>query len=185
LIGTDFSDVALQRLKETFPGVRVEHLDITTSEPEALARLGQFDFVSIIDVLFHVVDDELYARAFCSLASLLKPGGALVFTENFLQSAPRGGNAWQILRELGEVESAATKAGLHIRSRAPWFMLMNGPVDSQSFLLKSGWRAIQMVSSRSRIAGFMLGAAMYPAELVLTKTFSESPTSEIAIAEKV
>src|SRR5688500_10135220 len=100
LTGTDFSGVALARLRESFPGISIEHLDITTADRSQIERLGRFDFISIIDVLYHVVDDALYRRAFENLALLLKPDGVLVFTENFLQSAPRGGNAWQILREL-------------------------------------------------------------------------------------
>ncbi len=37
-----------------------------------------------MDVLFHIVDDEGYARAIRNLAALLAPGGLLVLTENFL-----------------------------------------------------------------------------------------------------
>ncbi len=183
LTGCDFSTVALERLRAAFPALSIEHLDITTEDTGALDRLGRFDFVSIIDVLYHIVDDALYARAFQNLARLLAPGGVLVFTENFLQRTPRGGNAWQILRELREIEAAAARAELRITSRVPWFMLMNGPVDTDSRILKGGWWAIQKISGRSRIAGFAMGAAMYPAEVLLTKAFAESPTSEIALAE--
>ena len=41
-----------------------------------------------MDVLFHIVDDEGYARAIRNLAALLAPGGLLVLTENFLTGTP-------------------------------------------------------------------------------------------------
>jgi SAM-dependent methyltransferase len=182
LVGSDFSGVALTRLRRSFPAIPMEPLDIATADRGTIAKLGRFAFISAIDILFHIVNDALYERAFQNLADLLAPSGALIFSENFLQSAPRRRNAWHVLRELVEVDTALTRAGLRIETRAPWLMLMNAPVDSTNALLIHGWSAIEALSRRSRLIGAALGAAMYPAEVLLTRTFRESPTSEIAIA---
>ena len=80
------------------------------------------------------------------------------------------------------MEASVSRASLFIERRVPWFMLMNGPVETTSRWLKKSWWAIEKVSGRSWVLGFTLGAAMYPAEVLLTKTFRESPTSEIAVA---
>ena len=48
--------------------------------------------------------------------------------------------------------------------------------------LRAHWDLVRRISGRSRIAGNLLGAAEFPAEVLLTKLFRESPTSEIAIA---
>jgi SAM-dependent methyltransferase len=182
LVGSDFSRVALARLRRSFPSVPIVPLDIATTDPSAIATLGRFDFISAIDILFHIVDDPLYVRAFQNLANLLEPTGTLLFTENFLQSTSRRESAWHVLRELVEVQAALTQVGLRIEARAPWLMLMNAPVDSRNALLTRGWSVIEALCRRSRVIGSVLGAAMYPAEIVLTRIFRESPTSEVATA---
>ena len=43
-----------------------------------------FDAVAIVDVPFHIVDDERYAQALANLSGLLKPGGAMTLSENLV-----------------------------------------------------------------------------------------------------
>jgi hypothetical protein len=43
---------------------------------------------------------------------------------------------------------------------------------------------LSKVVGRSRIAGHLLGAALYPIESVLTQVLAESPTSKIAVAHR-
>lgn len=181
IVGADFSAVAVDRLVESFPGVRIEVLDIATSDTAPVEALGRFDFISAMDVLFHIVDDARYESAFWNLATLLEPDGFLLFTENFLH-APRSGSAWQTSRTLVEVVAALSSAGMRIATRMPLFVLMNNPIDSSSSLLRRGWSLIQKLSTRSWLAGSVLGAAMYPAELLLVRALKESPTTEIAVA---
>lgn len=183
LTGSDFSDVARERLRGDFPGVPIEALDIGSEDTTRIDALGQFDLVSVMDVLYHLVDDAVYARALRNLGRLLRPGGRLIFTENFLQAAPRVGNDWHTSRTLTEIEQACATGGLTLESRRPWFMLMNDPVDSSSRAHKRAWWAVRKASEKIPGAGYALGAALYPAEVVLTKAARESPTSEIAVAK--
>ena len=60
--------------------------------PDQIARGASFDAVSAFDVLFHIVDDAAYGRAFQNIASLLKPGGWFLWSDNFLKANPRSGS---------------------------------------------------------------------------------------------
>ena len=182
LVGSDFSKVACDRLEQTRRGARIVQLDITSTSPADFDALGQFDYLSVVDVLYHLIDDGAYQQALHNVARLLRPGGVMVFTENFLQHRARFANEWSVARELTEIEGMLDVAGLSLHQRAPWFVLMNGPVDSDDRFLRAHWNLVRRVSGRSRLAGNLLGAAEFPAEVLLTKLFRESPTSEIAIA---
>ena len=73
LTGSDITAIATQKIQRDFPGVRAVQLDITS--PSALEILGtQYDVISAIDMLYHIVSDGLYASAISNLAGALKPG---------------------------------------------------------------------------------------------------------------
>jgi predicted O-methyltransferase YrrM len=65
-----------------------------------------------MEVVYHVLDDEAYARGFATLFGLLEPGGVLVFSENFLHGeelrAPH-----QRSRRLGQIEHVVRAAALY------------------------------------------------------------------------
>jgi 2-polyprenyl-3-methyl-5-hydroxy-6-metoxy-1,4-benzoquinol methylase len=71
--GSDFTTAAVQRLKET-AGTPIEQLDITGN----VGAFGRpFNALSAMDVLYHIVEDDKYQKAFDNFWSLLKPGGML------------------------------------------------------------------------------------------------------------
>jgi 2-polyprenyl-3-methyl-5-hydroxy-6-metoxy-1,4-benzoquinol methylase len=45
------------------------------------ASLGSFDAVVCVDVLFHIMDDTHWAVALDGLASVVRPGGVLVYSD--------------------------------------------------------------------------------------------------------
>src|SRR6266540_2803845 len=81
--GSDVSDIAVERLQRRYPSLNIVQLDIGEESSAELAQ-RQFDIVSVFDVLFHITDDLKYHRAFENLAKLVRPGGLLVFSENFV-----------------------------------------------------------------------------------------------------
>ncbi|MFO0726138.1 MAG: class I SAM-dependent methyltransferase [Myxococcota bacterium] len=181
--GIDISEIAIQRLEGRYPG-KVQVLDLTQATDAQLSALGTFDFISVMDVLYHVVDDAAYAQAFANLARLLRPGGFLVFSENFLQHTSRQANAWQVSRERPVIEGLLRANGFLLRERRPWFIVMNNPLDSHNPALKAYWWGLQQAVRRSKILSQALGASLFPLEVALTKFLPESPTSEVALAER-
>jgi SAM-dependent methyltransferase len=176
ITGCDLTRVAVERLRERFPGVRFEQLDISTP---STALEGPFDAISAMDVLFHIVDDDRYRQALKNLAGMLAPAGILVLTENL----PHGGTLrveHQVSRSFEEVVDALEGAGLEIAVRRPLFVLMNTPVDSDSAFLRHFFPVVHRLA-RARVVGWLLGAALYPFELALIRLLHEGPTTEIVV----
>jgi SAM-dependent methyltransferase len=181
LTGIDLTDVAVQGLSERYPEHRFVQADITESTGGLPAE--SFDAISIMDVLFHVVDDERYRQAIANLHSLLRPGGVLILTENLLHGDWHRG-PHQVSRDADWILGLLDRSGFDLVRRGPLFVLMNTPVDTNSRVLKAWWWVLLNVLSRARWLGGPAGAAIYPVELALTATLREGPTTEIVAARR-
>ena len=178
--GSDLTDVAVENLRRAHPGDVFARFDVGGDESPFGDQ--RFDAVSMMDVLFHIVDDERFRRAFRTVLDLLAPGGYLLFSDNFLH-----GEAVRIphqaSRSLAEIEAAVADAGFEILRRRPVFHLMNAPVDSNSRLLERWWRVVQRVAAGPR-SGAAIGALLYPVELALAARRSEGPSTEMMICRR-
>jgi SAM-dependent methyltransferase len=181
LTGIDLTDVAVRGLSERYPEHRFVQADITSStgdlEPQS------FDAVSIMDVLFHVVDDDHYERAIANLHSLLRPGAVLVFSENLLQGDWHR-TEHQVSRDAAWILGLLDRSGFEVLTTRPLFVLMNTPVDSHNRLLKGWWWLLMNLMARAPWIGGALGAAIYPAESALTAILRKGPTTKIVAARK-
>ena len=85
----DFSDVAISEGRAGDSSVRQWYVgalaDFTAGEP--------YDVVICIDVLFHVVDDELWRRSIRNLARLTAPAGTLLIQESLVLAPIRSDDA--------------------------------------------------------------------------------------------
>jgi 2-polyprenyl-3-methyl-5-hydroxy-6-metoxy-1,4-benzoquinol methylase len=90
----DFSANAAEIAKGNAPTVTVR-----VAALDEISGIGPYDVVLCVDVLFHVVDDDRWARTIANLASLTAPEGVLVIQDS--------------LNESGESEPAA-----HVRFRS-------------------------------------------------------------------
>jgi SAM-dependent methyltransferase len=142
-----------------------------------------FDAVSAFDVLFHIVDDALYAAAYANVARLLKEGGYFLFSEVLLHSRTVRVRH-QVSRPLEEVEALLRANGLEIISRRPMLVLMNPPIDSANPVARGLWRVLEGILTRAPSTGGVLGALLYPIELLLVSRLSESPTTEVVVCRK-
>lgn len=180
ITGSDLTVVAVERLSALYPGLDFRQLDLTAS---TLPEIGSFDAISAMDVLFHIVDDEGYDQAIRNLASLLKPRGILVLTENFLHRAA-GRGQHEVDRTMEQIVTILRAAGLELEYRRPLFVLMNTPIDSESGVLRRTWTGINLLVRRRPRAGRLVGGLVYPFELALTRVVSEGPSTEIAVCRK-
>lgn len=178
--GSDITSSAVSNLRERFPDSEFHLFD--ASQPELPVPAESFDFVSAMDMLFHITDDAGHAQAFRNAAELLRPGGHFVFSENFLfgpeQRGPR-----QVNRSMHMIERELAAAGLEPVRHTPMFVLMNAQVDAP-WLQRRGWAAI-MRSATALGLGELLGRALYPLEKRLVQTRSEGPSTELMICRKV
>ena len=182
ITGLDITETAVSHLREAYPALQFVVADIG-DETVPLAA-ASFDVISAFDVLFHIVDDERYARAIENLFRLLKPGGFLIWSDNFLHNGQRAAANVQVSRSLESSSRCLRDAGFEIVRRRPMFVLMNAPVDSESRLARAWWRLLHGAVRRSEVAGKVLGAILTPPELILTRAKHESPTTELMICRK-
>ena len=170
--GSDLTDSAVGNLRARRPGDTIVRFDVGDEDlPFGGVR---FDAVSMMDVLFHVVDDARFRRAFDNVFALLEPGGVFVFSENFLHGEPIR-LPHQVSRTLSDIEGAARDSGFQVVRRRPIFCLMNAPLDSESRLLRRSWASIHRLASRRERLGAAIGAPLYPLELALIGSLREGP----------
>jgi len=186
VVGVDITSKAVEELGRRFAGDRFVELDIggeMSSRGNEATEGSLFDAVSAMDVLFHIIDDAAYHRAFVNIAGLLRPGGWFLWSDNFLHHATER-VAHQASRPLAESEDAVRAAGLEIVERVPMFVLMNYPTDSTSRLARLAWSAMVAPAVLADPLGWLVGAALAPLDTWLTSVVRESPTTEIMICRK-
>ena len=179
---TDLTTVAVEHLRESFPDCECCTLDVSAPlEGDSTTRL--YDSISAFDVLFHIVDETGYRRAFYNVAQMLKPDGYFLFTENLVHQE-FGSAQHAVSRTYKDIMLAVHDAGFSVVTRVPMFVLMNFPVDTRSKLWKYLWLAATYPARLADCAGYCLGALLYPAELLLTSLLSEGPSTELVICRK-
>jgi SAM-dependent methyltransferase len=179
--GTDITETAVERLTARYPAETFLRVDIGAEDPPLAP--GSFDVASAMDVLFHIVDDTRFARAFANLARLLKPGGLLAFSDNFLHT-PEQRVSHQSSRSLADVEAVVRAAGFDVLDRVPMFALLNTPLDSSSRTLHASWRVLQTLCGVHPALGGAAAAALYPLELALVTRLREGPSTELMLCRR-
>jgi SAM-dependent methyltransferase len=183
VVATDLTNVAVGNLRRRFPGITAHVADIGGDLPGELLA-SPCDVVSAFAVLFHIVDDRRYARAFENVYRLLKPGGLFVLSENFLHGATLRSEAF-VSRTLAEIEAIAASSGFRIIKRVPLFVLMNAPVDTSGVLAQRVWAAATYPVRRVKALGAVAGALLYPVDFALTKVLREGPSTELMVCERL
>lgn len=181
LAASDITNAAVDRLRDRHPGIAVHRVDV--GGDVSILQPASFDAISAFDVLFHIVDDEAFARAIRNMASLLKPGGALIFSDNFVHSERRAARH-HVSRSRREIEAAVADAKLEIVTRRPAFVLMNDPVDTRSVRRQRWWEGLTRRLRKDPRAGCLLGAAKFPVEVAATRVWREGPSTEIMVCRR-
>ena len=176
--GSDLAPFAVRALAEKFSSHRFFDLDISGNGLPI--DLGKFDLVSAFDVLYHIVQDDAYRRAFSNIKSLVRPGGYFIFSENFLLQK-RETLTHQVSRTYTEVAALLAENEFELILRAPMFFFMNRPIKSSNVLLRVSWAAIRRIAGMTHrpYLGSWLGALLYPIELLCLCFISTGPTTEV------
>jgi SAM-dependent methyltransferase len=177
----DITDVAVDRLRVKYPQHEVTVLDVG-SESDNLPA-WQVDAISAFDITFHIVSDTRLAQAFVNMFGLLRPGGLLIFTDNFVQSSIKRTDH-HVSRTKATLEEAVHAAGFEIVSRKPAFFFMNQPVDTDNTLHQRSWAMMTSTLKRWPTTGHLFGPLLFPIDLTLVKLLSEGPSTEIMVCRK-
>jgi 2-polyprenyl-3-methyl-5-hydroxy-6-metoxy-1,4-benzoquinol methylase len=82
--GVDITSTSVSTLSRRYPELRFYQANIC----EDVSQIGApASIVTAFDILFHVTDDEAFARAGANLAKLVAPGGSLIISDSFCDTA--------------------------------------------------------------------------------------------------
>lgn len=179
ITGCDVTHAAVDRLRLRFPGLDFVREDV--SELDSFAP-DSFDAVSCMDVLFHITDDARYTAALESFARVLRPGGYLIISENFLRRPQQRGEH-QVNRTLDAITAELDRAGFDVVTRKPMLVLMNAQVDAP-VLWRRAWGGALRAVTLTRPTGWLAGALLYPLERLLVRHKRESPTTEVMVCRR-
>lgn len=133
-------------------------------------------------MLFHITDDEGYATAVRNLGSLVRPGGWVLLSENFVRGREQRGPR-QVNRSLERILAALDDAGLEVVRRTPMFVLMNAQVDA-GWLRRRAWAAVMRAVTALPATGWAAGALLFPLERRLVTRSPEGPSTELAVCRR-
>jgi len=128
LMGVDFAAAAVRLLNRWYPStphteLKFDVCDITRPELDLCER---FDLINVANVLFHIPENDRYARAVQNLASHLAPGGRIVTTEYLPRNSMR--TEWMLVRSRYEFEQIISQAGLKIVQTRAFCFFSNDPM---------------------------------------------------------
>jgi predicted TPR repeat methyltransferase len=158
ITGADLTNVAVRDLKKDYPSEEFFQCDIGDVNFNKEGELQQYDIVSCMDVLFHVVDDKRFEQAITNIASRLNNGGHFIYSDTFLHGKEIRGRH-QVCRTKEYLYRVLEANGFEIITRRPFMYLTNNPIDSTNLILRINWLAIYLVVSRINIIGWFPGAA--------------------------
>jgi SAM-dependent methyltransferase len=180
--GCDIAAPAVERLRERFPQVEFTQMDI--GDPPESVGDWRADALSAFDVTFHIVDDARYSQALRNMAAMLRDGGLLFFTDNFIQG-PTVRQRHHVSRNRSETEAALREAGLEIVSVRPSFVFMNEPVDTHRARATNAWSRLERMLRRRPAWGYAVGALLYPFELAALRLVrGPGPSTKIIVTRK-
>ncbi len=181
--GIDLSERAIESLEQRFPEHHFLQRDLNDQGLAKAVGVG-YDFVSAIDVLYYVTDDERFRATVADLASVLKANGLLIVHDQFLHG-PASDHGYIKWRSLKDYEVALTAAGFEILYRRPTFFFMIQTVDLSGFAAKamdSLWDRIlhPFIERFPNLAG----AIGYVADTVVCALLREGPAMEVMVCRK-
>jgi SAM-dependent methyltransferase len=80
--GLDISAGTIDHLGEAYPGYRFVHADVSEALPDAIDDGKSFDVITVFDVLYHIVDDQMFRSAIANLGGLIAGEGKLFIMDS-------------------------------------------------------------------------------------------------------
>jgi hypothetical protein len=190
--GIDMSTEAIEDLERRFPHGRFLQLDLTSEESHVRAILGneQFDLVTVIDVLYHIVEEAQFAAALRLLASRVATDGFLLLSDVFVDR-PRRIASHVMRRPLETYENLLGEHGFRLLEREPVFAILGDPIVRDGIhpfdlAMHLSWRVLSKVvrtvpaSTREGLGRF-LARALVPLDSAL-KAAGQTPGRNLELA---
>ncbi len=184
ITGLDLTDFSVGYLKSTFPEHRFFQQDIG-AELKILDG-EQFDIISAMDVLFHIVDDTKFLKALKNASELLQDDGYFIFSDNFPAEERR--HNVHTIRSNKQMMDFINSAGFRVIKKVPYTIFLNEPLNDNK-TNKLVWELICKVLYRYKSktyknwAGYIIGFILFCIDKVTLKTMAP-PSNQLVICQK-
>lgn len=180
--GMDFTDVSIANLEKQYPEARFLQADL--SDPN-LETEQTYDYISIFDVMFHIVEHGRFSQAVGNLAKLSRPGTKVIITDDF-GTKTRSTLKHVRKRSLEMYQEVFAAQGFKLLNLKPLFFMMLPPEGFASGILRwigiLGWEAVTFLA-RWELCGGLVGRLTYGFDAVMRRLFSKSPAGQMAVFE--
>jgi SAM-dependent methyltransferase len=124
--GVDIAPTSVAHLRERFPGSDIQcHALGSGRLPFAD---GAYDLVTMMDVAYHITDDELLGSGIADIARVLRDDGALILTDGFGPDVVEPAEHVRF-RSLASWRRVAEAAGLELTTTAPLYAWLSRDVE--------------------------------------------------------
>lgn len=189
IVGCDLAEGAVEHLRSIYPRLRIERADIGALEPPFD---DQFDVVSAIAVLLHIVDEQRWRQAVSNIARLVRPGGHVVLVEPIIvhrwwgPPAQDGSNS--SVRTRAAWVAAARDGGLELIDLRPATVLLSNVIDTRTrrgfAAMWTYWGLLQRLTHGREWAGRALGAALGALDGPLRRALPHGPSSKLLLLRR-
>lgn len=180
--GLDITEISIRKLRENFPQADFIHGDL--SDP-ALSIDTKFDYISIFDVLFHIIDNNRFVNVAANLARFSKPGAKVFITDLFGTHSFVGAKHCHN-RALSYYVDVFSRYGFKLRSRTPLFYTLLPPSGIDNPILRwagiLAWEAATF-ATRWNFCGDLIGRLFYRIDSALRKKYPNGPAGYLAVFE--
>ena len=186
--GCDLVPAAVERLEAAFGprGDRFSTVDIGAADDSLPA--GTYQFVSVMNVLLHLTDDEAFERGLGRIAALVAPGGHLLLVEPILlddsYARPATPTQSSRARVLDAYQAPLLKGGLTLVELRGALAMASNPIEAGSkaayerYLRWWRWVAKRAKTSPSSLR--WIGPLMLELDRLALAT-GAAPSSKIAV----
>ena len=194
--GLDISGTAIERLRQTFPTHHFYMADLgDRAAMDSVLKDSQFPLVTAIDVLYHIVNDNVFVDALEGIALRVQLGGCLIVSDIFsIRDSLTASHVKR--RSVASYERILNPLGLRLCDREPVVALLgdcgpHSPPNPRSLLLRSIWRAaakfIRVTPAKARdLVGAVVAESLRPLDAALRASgMTKGVNLELALFRKV
>ncbi|MBD3867907.1 MAG: class I SAM-dependent methyltransferase [Acidobacteria bacterium] len=177
--GVDVSPAAITRLQDRHPYYRFQVQDISHALPDSmLAR--PYDIVTCFDVLYHIVNDQLFEKSVANIGRLIKPGGYFLAFEQFSRQS-YSPSAHVKFRNRSAYSDGFTASRLSVVHSRHLFQLLVPPLFGTQLLdvpIAGIYKLAGQMTISSESFGRFAGRSLLGLDRVLLRCGSRLPNNE-------
>ena len=182
ITGLDITQQSITNLKKKYPKLKFYTADI--SKRSTLKT--KYDFISVLGVLYHIVDDDKFENSIKNIRKAAKKGSLIIIQDNFLKKyQPPKVGVHCYFRTYDYYKKVLEKNGIKIIEKVPILYFLNPPFDINNDLIRKIalvlWNIIMSAFAKREFTGNIIGFAFYHLDKLMLKVVKDSIALETIV----